>query len=298
MTRIFATSRDLVPPWILFISVFLHGIFILALVIVSHQVVTRKEPPNKKVSTLVNLVSDPSAAPPAMEKLQETPMSEVDTAASEPPTVAEKTSEPTAVAREVVDERKIRGSTETIRVSKRKRQMKQVKAAKPAEKKPEATAQKKEKPEDPDAILQKKLAALREKVEKRKAAAPQAAAAGSANGQPGSSGNSGPNPGTDPTFRELVRWLDGVRSRINSRWSVPTETRPVERVTIVGVRIGDDGRLIGATIHETSGDELFDRSAVSAVFQAAPFPPVPAEVSEKIRKAGGLALRFTPKGMQ
>jgi TonB family protein len=287
MTRIFARSWDLVPPWILLISVFLHGIFILALVIVSYQAVTRKKPPDREVSTRVNLVAHSSAAPPAMEKLPEIPMTEADIAASEPPTVAEKTAEPTPAAREVVEEHKVRAPAETIRVAKRKRPMKQVKAAKPPEKKPE----------DPDAILQKRLAALREKVEKRKAAEPQAAPATPA-GQPGSGGNAGPNPGADPAFRELVRWLDGVRSRINSRWSVPTETRPAERVTVVGVRIGDDGRLIAATIHETSGDELFDRSAVSAVFQAAPFPPVPAEVSEKIRKAGGLALRFTPKGMQ
>ena len=294
MTPIFARSQDLVPPWILFISVFLHGILILALVIVSHQAVKRQKPSLKDFSTQVTLRDYPAAAPAAMEKLSETPMTEVDIAASEPATVAEKTQVPTPTVRQVVEEHKIRAPADTIRVAKRKRPMKQVKASKPPAKKPEETAKKK--PEDPDAILQKRLAALREKVEKRKAAA-QAASDNPA-GQPGSAGNAGPNPGTDPAFRELVRWLDGVRSRINSRWSVPTETRPAERVTVVGVRIGDDGRLIAATIHETSGDELFDRSAVSAVFQAAPFPPVPADVSEKIRKAGGLALRFTPKGMQ
>jgi len=293
MTRIFDRSRDLVPPWILLISVFLHGVLILALVIVSHQVVTKKKPPENSV-TKVQLVTHASSAPPTMEKLPETSMTEADIVASGPPTMAEKIPEPTPAAREVVAERKIREPADTIKMAKRKRPMKQVKAAKPPEKKPEEPAKKK--PEDPDAILQKRLAALREKVEKRKAAA-QAASDNPA-GQPGSAGNAGPNPGTDPAFRELVRWLDGVRSRINSRWSVPTETRPAERVTVVGVRIGDDGRLIAATIHETSGDELFDRSAVSAVFQAAPFPPVPADVSEKIRKAGGLALRFTPKGMQ
>ena len=291
MTPIFARSRDLVPPWILLLSVFLHGILILALVIVSHHAITRKKPSDRMESTRVNLVTEHSAAP-AMEKLPDSPMAEVDVAASEPTTVAEKTSEPTPAVRQVVEERKAHAPADTIKVTKRKRAMKQVKAAKPPEKKPEKPAEKK-KPEDPDTILQKKLAAIREKVEKQKEAA-----ARNPSGQPGSSGNAGPNPGTDPAFAALVRWLDGVRSRINARWSVPSELRPVERVTVVGVRIGDDGRLIGASIHETSGDELFDRSAVSAVFQAAPFPPVPADVSEKIRKAGGLALRFTPKGMQ
>jgi TonB family protein len=51
-------------------------------------------------------------------------------------------------------------------------------------------------------------------------------------------------------------------------------------------------------VNESSGDEVFDKSALRAVFQADPFPAVPTEVMGKIRKAGGLALRFTPKGMQ
>jgi TonB family protein len=72
----------------------------------------------------------------------------------------------------------------------------------------------------------------------------------------------------------------------------------LERITIVGVRIADNGRLMDASVDESSGDQVFDRSAIRAVFQAAPFPPIPSELKEKISRAGGLALRFTSKGMQ
>jgi TonB family protein len=69
-------------------------------------------------------------------------------------------------------------------------------------------------------------------------------------------------------------------------------------VTVIGVKIADNGRLMDASVDKSSGDQVFDRSAMRAVFQAAPFPPIPSELKEKISKAGGLALRFTPKGMQ
>ena len=72
----------------------------------------------------------------------------------------------------------------------------------------------------------------------------------------------------------------------------------MERVTIIGVKIADNGRLMDASVDESSGDQVFDRSAMRAVLQAAPFPPIPSELKEKISKAGGLAFRFTPKGVQ
>jgi colicin import membrane protein len=89
-----------------------------------------------------------------------------------------------------------------------------------------------------------------------------------------------------------------VRSRVNLHWSVFAEDQPVRRVTIIAVKIADDGELIDARVDESSGNQTFDLSAMRAVRQAAPFPSVPRMLREEIRKRGGLALRFTPGGMQ
>ncbi len=100
------------------------------------------------------------------------------------------------------------------------------------------------------------------------------------------------------TDQELLRWLDMVKSRINSNWSVLADNRAVSRVTIIGVKLGHDGRVSDVAIDESSGDEAFDRSAIRAVLQATPLPPLTPETREKVLRAGGLALRFTPRGLQ
>jgi len=64
------------------------------------------------------------------------------------------------------------------------------------------------------------------------------------------------------------------------------------------VKLSDYGKLLDATVDESSGYLVFDRSAMRAVFQASPFPAVTPAIREKIQSAGGLALRFTAGGMQ
>ena len=72
----------------------------------------------------------------------------------------------------------------------------------------------------------------------------------------------------------------------------------LDKIAVIGVQIAEDGKLVDASIDSSSGDKLFDNSALRAIFHAAPFPPIPQEVTDKIRQSGGLALRFTPGGMQ
>ena len=73
---------------------------------------------------------------------------------------------------------------------------------------------------------------------------------------------------------ELKQWLNAAKQEINSRWRVLPDTRRIRKPTIVGVRIANDGRIGDARVDESSGDEAFDRSAWSAVSQAALLLPL------------------------
>jgi len=181
---------------------------------------------------------------------------------------------------------------EVIPLRKRKKPPRRVLAAKPEKRKKPP-----EKRKDPQSFVEKRLAAIRSDLEARKKDhdSPQTSQAPQDRISRPSNGPGLPGAGVD---EDLVRWFDGVRHRINSNWSVFGEPTNSARVTVVGVRIADDGALIDASVEESSGDPVMDRSAMRAVFLAAPFPPVPPSVKERIRKAGGLALRFTPGGMR
>jgi colicin import membrane protein len=173
---------------------------------------------------------------------------------------------------------------ESLKTVKRRRQPKKAEepaveqAAKPAQEKPK-------KKEDSEALLQSRMEALRREVENRKtdSAQPKAQAQGR-----GGSGESD---------EKINRWFRDVKQRINAKWSLPADL-PGGHRTIIGVQITESGAIATAGVDESSGDPVFDRSAMRAVVQAAPFPPAPMELRERIREAGGLAFRFTPKGLQ
>jgi TonB family protein len=88
-----------------------------------------------------------------------------------------------------------------------------------------------------------------------------------------------------------------VKSRINSQWFLTGDDPRKNKETIIGIQISDNGSLIKASVDKSSGDKVFDNSAMRAIHQAAPFPPLPSEV-KKIQESRGLGLRFTPRGMQ
>jgi colicin import membrane protein len=293
MIPLLSRSPDAASPRMLLISASLHALFLFGIVILSFSM-TKWPAPKDEVVSKVRLVNAESG-PPVIEKAQQGPIKA-----------------PSALPREDVDahmatpmEREsTRQTLETAAVNlahkdviplrKRKKPAEHVEPPKkPDTKKPdEATAKKKE---SPQTFLEKRLASIRKNVENRQTDAPPSSP-GAADSQ--ISGRNGSREGGAVAQEELLRWLEEVRNRINSRWLVFGDLRQVPRLTVIGVKIGDNGRLIDATVNESSGDEVFDKSALRAVFQADPFPAASTEVMGKIRKAGGLALRFTPKGMQ
>ena len=52
---------------------------------------------------------------------------------------------------------------------------------------------------------------------------------------------------------------------------------------IISIRIAKDGRVISQRIERSSGDVLFDRSAMNAILKASPLPPPPKEMAIGVR---------------
>ncbi|MDR3603680.1 MAG: TonB family protein [Syntrophaceae bacterium] len=179
-----------------------------------------------------------------------------------------------------------------IQMKKRKQKPEKIEPKKkPTEAKSEAEKPKKE-PEkklNSNDFLEKRLAAIKKDLETKKSEKSK---------NRGASGLDTPAGAGSSNDVEIARWFEAVRNKINSRWSVFGDEQKAARVTIISIQIGDDGRLLDASIDRSSGDRFFDSSAMRAIHQAAPFPAMTAEVSDKIKAAGGLALRFTPGGLQ
>jgi colicin import membrane protein len=287
MTHVLVKKPQAASPWMLAISVALHGLF-FALVIILSATFAKKLAPIEQISS-VKLVAAPASAA-AMEKIEQSPpavVAEVPSAELEQtPVTADRPDPP----REAIEARAMRPpAKDIIPLKKRKSQPQRVEAAK----KPEKKAKEEPAPKEPSAEnhLQKRLASISKEVERRKKEA-------LAQSQRGPGGVTGSQGGGGVVDEELVRWLEGVRNRINSHWSILGDQRNLQRVTVIGVKIAENGRLLDASVHNSSGDDVFDGSALRAVFQADPFPRVPSQVMERIQKAGGLALRFTPGGVQ
>jgi protein TonB len=81
-------------------------------------------------------------------------------------------------------------------------------------------------------------------------------------------------------------WAAAVRARIERAKAWPQGAAGASGRVALIIRIGADGRLLGAVVAQGSGDAALDAAAVAAVRRAAPFPPAPAGVP-------GAAFRLT-----
>jgi TonB family protein len=280
MIRFSRRLPDSATPGMTALSLLIHGVVILALVVFAYSSPRFQKPGQGSVSRVK--IVESVAASPVVEKLRTAPPSqkEVPVAVENTPAISENSRQKVTMSALTAP------PSDTIRLAKRKKPPSRVKAPKPQEKKVEQAAQKKE---DSQSFLDKRLAAIRQEVENKKSDPPDSS---------DTAGREKTGAGGALTDQELLRWLDMVKSRINSNWSVLADNRAVSRVTIIGVKLSHDGRVKDVAIDESSGDEAFDRSAIRAVLQATPLPPLTAETREKVLRAGGLALRFTPRGLQ
>ena len=82
-------------------------------------------------------------------------------------------------------------------------------------------------------------------------------------------------------------YLRLIQSKIGERWAPPRAAAAGGERVIVLFEIQRDGQVREATVERSSGNTLYDQSAVRAVTEASPFPPLPPEF-----KASSLRVHF------
>lgn len=292
MTSLERRPGRAVTPAMIVVSAVVHGTFVVLLVLMYKASWDSSQRPPTTVGR-VRLVEAPTAV--------ETDQKPRPGPAREPRAVGPIEVKSAAIEREIpqieatIVETKSATLTpeKQIRLKKRKRPPKKLETPKL---KSQNAAEKKD---DPDMLIERRLFALRQQLEKEKpSTSAETSEREEADSAESRTQTAGPGESSDEAERELIEWFHIVRERINSGWSVFRRSREPNMVAVIGIQIADDGTLIAATIETGSGDEIFDSSALRAVYQAAPFPRTPPSVRERIRLAGGLALRFTPGGLE
>lgn len=280
----------------LVVSLFLHAAVIGSVVLyfaLSPQDQVKKTPPSPVIMPVV--ITDGPVAKPKPKPIEDAgpvslPQPEIDVSQrvpeKEPPEKSVKSMEASSV---------LKAETKKLKLKKRRRRPKVAKAPEPKK-----LAKKKEPPKeekrDPSEIIEKRLATIREKLKERRSAdGPSSIKAPNA---PDQTADRGSGPGATEVDENLLRWFGLVRERINANWSVLGESRRGAKVTVIGANVAEDGSLVSVSISRSSGDLMFDQSAMRALLRSAPFPPMAAGMKEKIQVSGGLAFRFTPGGLQ
>lgn len=294
MTGLSSRPFDAASPWMIAMSVAFHSALLVVIVVVSSAAL-RPHKRSEEVISHVKLVQ-PTVGTMVAEKLQPATDTKAESPVLEENVAPRETAKAPESPRETIRPRSATAPPkDLIPLAKRKSPPKRLAApkeepkkeepkSKPAE--PKSEKAKPAKPESPQSFLEKRMAAIRKDLENKK--------------RDGSSsvGVHGATPGSGKADEELARWLEQVRTAINAHWALFGQERRQAKITVIGAKIADNGTLTAATVDRASGDPVFDRSAMRAVYQAAPFPAVPLSARERIRREGGLALRFTPGGMQ
>jgi TonB family protein len=82
-----------------------------------------------------------------------------------------------------------------------------------------------------------------------------------------------------------------VIQKIQSEWRLVNEQGVSGLKTVVEVQIKRTGEIVGISLRERSGNDLFDEAAMRAVNRAAPLPPVPEAIAQQ---STILILKFRP----
>lgn len=84
----------------------------------------------------------------------------------------------------------------------------------------------------------------------------------------GGSGKGVPDP-------DLSAYYNEVWKRIRSLWAIPEGMSASRLLTVYGIRIDRQGRIVDVWLENGSGNGAFDDSALRAIKKADPLPPIP-----------------------
>lgn len=82
-------------------------------------------------------------------------------------------------------------------------------------------------------------------------------------------------------------YLRQIQAKISERWAPPRAATVGGERAIILFEIGRDGQIKEPSLERSSGNALYDQSALRAVMEASPFPPLPPEF-----KASSLRIHF------
>src|SRR5262245_18435705 len=82
-------------------------------------------------------------------------------------------------------------------------------------------------------------------------------------------------------------YLRQLQAKISERWAPPRHAAAGAEKAVVVFEIGRDGQIKEPSVEKTSGNAIYDQSALRAVMEASPFPPLPPEF-----KAPSLRVHF------
>jgi len=84
----------------------------------------------------------------------------------------------------------------------------------------------------------------------------------------------------EPKFQD---YFNQVRDRIKAKWVYPRQAgeRNIEGELLIEFHIAKDGRLEFIELRQTSGTQILDDAALTAIKLAQPFPPVPDDIAKR-----------------
>jgi TonB family protein len=106
-------------------------------------------------------------------------------------------------------------------------------------------------------------------------------------GRPSAAPTSTGSIAVDASDFPFTYYLRLIQSKIGERWSPPRAAAAGGERTVVLFEILRDGQVREPTVEQSSGNALYDQSALRAVAEASPFPPLPPEF-----KASSLRVHF------
>ncbi|MGH7359613.1 MAG: TonB family protein, partial [Candidatus Rokuibacteriota bacterium] len=106
-------------------------------------------------------------------------------------------------------------------------------------------------------------------------------------GKPNAPSTSTGSIAVDASDFPFTYYLRLIQSKIGERWAPPRAAAAGGERVVVLFEIQRDGQVREPQVEKSSGNNLYDQSAVRAVMEASPFPPLPPEF-----KASSLRVHF------
>jgi len=100
--------------------------------------------------------------------------------------------------------------------------------------------------------------------------------------------------GTSAGNSRLDDYYSMIWAKVKQEWTLP-ENLPKEKMdfeTVIVVVVERNGKIQKSWFEKKSGNSLYDQMAMRAIRKAEPFPPIPAEFSDKTFEVG---IRFYPE---